>query len=311
VSTNQNNSNEELNAVPVSQQNELPANNAQPPLENEEAHIPEPPPLIPQTDPPMEVHHHGHVHETKKWKEYLFQFFMLFLAVFCGFLAENLREHYIESHRAKEYAKSFISDIKADTSELHSAIHFGRFIQSSIDSLVTIYSTLKNRTVVPGKFYYYSRFVTNFWRLDWNNSTINQLVQSGNLRYIKNKELVEKINRYYASQSIIGFKNEIEHETRMITMEIRDKILDGQYFSAFASLDINVERFGHKPSQKIDSLMELELPLSKEGSEYLNQYINVLIERRWRLEPVLTISYPKVISATEEIIGMLEKEYDL
>jgi hypothetical protein len=27
----------------------------------------------------MEVHHHGHVHEKKKWKEYLFQFLMLFL----------------------------------------------------------------------------------------------------------------------------------------------------------------------------------------------------------------------------------------
>ncbi len=36
----------------------------------------------------MEVHHHGHVHEKKKWKEYLFQFLMLFPAVFLGFLAE-------------------------------------------------------------------------------------------------------------------------------------------------------------------------------------------------------------------------------
>jgi hypothetical protein len=44
----------------------------------------------------MEVHHHGHVHEQKKWKEYLFQFFMLFLAVFCGFLAEYQLEHMIE-----------------------------------------------------------------------------------------------------------------------------------------------------------------------------------------------------------------------
>jgi hypothetical protein len=34
----------------------------------------------------MEVHHHGHIHEKKKWREYLFQFLMLFLAVFCGFL---------------------------------------------------------------------------------------------------------------------------------------------------------------------------------------------------------------------------------
>ncbi len=38
----------------------------------------------PQTET-MEVHHHGHVHEKKKWKEYLSQFLMLFLAVFCGF----------------------------------------------------------------------------------------------------------------------------------------------------------------------------------------------------------------------------------
>ncbi len=34
----------------------------------------------------MEVHHHGHIHEKKKWKEYVFQFFMLFLAVFSEFL---------------------------------------------------------------------------------------------------------------------------------------------------------------------------------------------------------------------------------
>ncbi len=49
----------------------------------------------------MEVHHHGHVHEKKKWKEYVFQFLMLFLAVFCGFLAEYQLEHVIENSREK------------------------------------------------------------------------------------------------------------------------------------------------------------------------------------------------------------------
>ena len=32
----------------------------------------------------MDVHSHEHVHEQKKWKEYVFQFFMLFLAVLCS-----------------------------------------------------------------------------------------------------------------------------------------------------------------------------------------------------------------------------------
>ncbi|MFN2439395.1 MAG: hypothetical protein ABR503_09370 [Chitinophagaceae bacterium] len=43
-------------------------------------------PQNPPNNSPMEVHHHGHVHDEKKWKEYIFQFLMLFLAVFCGFL---------------------------------------------------------------------------------------------------------------------------------------------------------------------------------------------------------------------------------
>lgn len=33
----------------------------------------------------MEVHHHSHT-SRKKWTHYLWEFLMLFLAVFCGFL---------------------------------------------------------------------------------------------------------------------------------------------------------------------------------------------------------------------------------
>jgi hypothetical protein len=64
-----------------------------PPPASLENQLPPPETTPPQTQPPMEVHHHGHVHEKKKWKEYLFQFLMLFLPVFCGFLAEYQLEH--------------------------------------------------------------------------------------------------------------------------------------------------------------------------------------------------------------------------
>ena len=60
----------------------------------------------------MEVHAHSHLAsgEThtarKKWTHYFWEFLMLFLAVFCGFLAQNQREHMIEGQREKKYAKS-------------------------------------------------------------------------------------------------------------------------------------------------------------------------------------------------------------
>ena len=53
----------------------------------------------------MEVHHHSHT-ARKKWTHYLWEFLMLFLAVFCGFLAEYQLEHKIEKDREKQYIKT-------------------------------------------------------------------------------------------------------------------------------------------------------------------------------------------------------------
>ena len=58
-------------------------------------------------NPDMEVHHHAHdpaaPHHQKNWKSYFWEFLMLFLAVFCGFLAEYQLEHKIERDREKKF----------------------------------------------------------------------------------------------------------------------------------------------------------------------------------------------------------------
>ena len=63
----------------------------------------------------MEVHSHSHVHHRNRWKEYLFQFFMLFLAVFLGFLAEYRYEHFIEHKRTVQLAENLYKELKADS----------------------------------------------------------------------------------------------------------------------------------------------------------------------------------------------------
>ena len=75
----------------------------------------------------MEVHHSHHPTHKKKWTEYLLEFLMLFLAVFLGFLAENQREHFVERHRAKDYAKSFLSDLRNDSIEIQTALESENF----------------------------------------------------------------------------------------------------------------------------------------------------------------------------------------
>jgi hypothetical protein len=39
-------------------------------------------------------------------------------AVFCGFLAENFREHQVEHQREKQYIISMLRELEADTAQL-------------------------------------------------------------------------------------------------------------------------------------------------------------------------------------------------
>src|SRR5215212_5505470 len=67
-------------------------------------------PITQSESPVMEVHKHPHhVTHKKKWGEYLLEFFMLFFAVFLGFVAENIREGFVERHKEKEYMHSLLA----------------------------------------------------------------------------------------------------------------------------------------------------------------------------------------------------------
>ena len=258
----------------------------------------------------MEVHAHTHT-ARKKWTHYFWEFLMLFLAVFCGFLAENEREHIVEAHRAKEYAKSLLNDLKEDTVELQSGIGHLNFLISAIDSIVSSNASTVEKSSVPGKFYYYSRLTSFYYPIDWNSSTINQLVQSGNLRYFKNKELVNQINKYYALQNNISGQGKNDDVLREKLREVRNQILDDKYYSGFATIVFSEEVMGHIPTALIDSLMKRQLPLQEGAVKYLPQFLNYLSDRRERLKSYTEKSYPNAKAKAGEIIRALIDEYHL
>jgi hypothetical protein len=91
----------------------------------------------PQTEKEMEVHHHTHAaHGKKTWKNYFWEFLMLFLAVFCGFLAEYQLEHKIERDREEQYIKSLASDLQDDIKGLEAMIEFESHGIASLDTLI-------------------------------------------------------------------------------------------------------------------------------------------------------------------------------
>ena len=142
----------------------------------------------------MEVHAHSHT-PRKKWTHYFWEFLMLFLAVFCGFLAENQREHMVEHQREKVYIKSLVEDLKQDTAQLKQIIiAFNEKILFK-DSLL---KELANPDVYKNsaKAYYYFEKSRHFPDFIYTDRTIQQLKNSGNMRLLRNKAVSDSIVDY-------------------------------------------------------------------------------------------------------------------
>jgi hypothetical protein len=67
-----------------------------------------------------------------------FQFLILFLVVFCGFLAENYRDYKVEREIGKQYVVSFREDICKDTAILQTSIQYLMQNINASDSLVKL-----------------------------------------------------------------------------------------------------------------------------------------------------------------------------
>ena len=255
----------------------------------------------------MEVHHHAHS-ARKKWTHYFWEFLMLFLAVFCGFLAENQREHYVEAHRARDYAKSLLSDLSLDTSELRRGTEQSLQVIAAIDSIVSISTKLNSQKAVPGAFYFYSSLVFYSFQVDWGRSTIDQLIQSGNLRYFKNKELVKMINNYYYMGGIITSQNRMDAQQRDKITEIRNSILLSKYYPLFAQ---QPDPGGNLILHPNDSLNKRGFALQENGEKQIDRYINHLLDRKARLVNIVGSYYPVTNNIGLEIIKTIKAEYKL
>ena len=254
----------------------------------------------------MEVHHHSHSsHGKKNWKSYFWEFLMLFLAVFCGFLTEYQLEQTIERHREKEYATLLIKDLENDTIIIINSIKQFEKILVSIDSISSVVYSGVSGNKVRGSFYYYSQIGTISPLVVWNDATLTQLTQSGNLRYFRDHELVNKISSYYSRQSHVRILNNGDRERREITLAIRSRILNNHYYKNYSKV---------LPTDSLpfpDSLMKNLIPIQNSDPQLLNEYANSFENRKGLMKSILNNTYPRAIADARELIVLLKKEFDL
>jgi hypothetical protein len=144
---------------------------------------------------------------------------MLFLAVFCGFLAEYQLEHKIEKEKAKQYIRSFYEDLKSDTAE--------------VSALIRVYNeklnVFKNKKEcfdsMPAQVKLFNPCILDFFiqasgfpDLVNEDRTILQLKNAGGLRLLKQEDAdsilaYDRLVRRYIKNETTGLQ-ELQYRVR-------------------------------------------------------------------------------------------------
>lgn len=177
----------------------------------------------------MEVHHHTHPgHHKKKWTDYFWEFLMLFLAVFCGFLAEYQLEHKIERDREKVYMQNMLDDFQADTAIYSDYMARNAVVRDLVDTL-TILIKRPDRKKYISKLAYSARIYTAKWKqIAMVKRTYEDMKSSGHLRLIRNKEVAGKVSSYYNSLSELDTYNNVGMIWANNYAQAMAKLFDGE-----------------------------------------------------------------------------------
>lgn len=250
----------------------------------------------------MEVHNHSHSHGKKIWKDYFWEFVMLFLAVFSGFLAEYQLEHVIEHQREEQYALTLFEDIKADTVELKTRITEISFTTERIDTFRAMVHKHEINSIPSGSWYYYGRWGTKYFSIAFQNATLEQLKNSGGLRYFKKQNVINAIAHY--DQSCRELQLNLETQGAMYNQLIfsRNKLFDSYYLDEI--MDYNVSK------EVVESFKQRTIPLLSHNKKDFIQYSNICQMRSYNNKGLVDATNG-VLKNAEILLSILKKEYDL
>jgi hypothetical protein len=233
--------------------------------------------------------------------EYLFQFFMLFLAVTAGFFADNLREDFGERRQTELYAHSLQTDLARDTINLDYIKTILRSAIQNIDGLAGYVRGKKIEQLNNFELYRLTRFYPAP-AFRWSRATLQQIKSSGSLRHFVNEDISTAIS-YYDALSIHLDQDNFEDQQRFHdATEAANHVIDLSY-------PADVREALEKEQQPSAETMN-SLSLVTSDIHAVQVMVNAYMVYRQRCADRL-VELNETVGRQRRLIKLLKKEYNL
>ena len=236
----------------------------------------------------MEVHHHSHGHGAKNWKSYSWEFVMLFLAVFCGSIAEYFLEHKIEHDREKQYIASLVSDLKTDTANIALSIadfNSNNAYFDTVDNNISHITEKYNASLM-----YSLKRVMGYRDFITTDKTLQQLKNAGNLRLIRKQQIAD---------SIAGYDFQVKK------FQITSGELQVQFYKVFDDYQSLVYDYNTKDTSKI----RMDYLITNDPASFKKYHNHIKLYRRLRFIYVLRLQ--ELNATIKNLLVLLKEEYEI
>jgi hypothetical protein len=256
----------------------------------------------------MEVHHHAHPASSgtgtprKAWKHYFWEFFMLFMAVFCGYQSERLFEHNRERERERKYMHTLISDLKADTSMI-SQVRKKRIARQDqlLRLILHIGSTDMQRRAK--EIYALSDSTDNYESFIRNDRTIQQLKTTGNMRLVDDDVAAAIMDYDNFITSEIDWNNRTEASRIDHYKQLRSILFNAQILNMVAMLKDPYKMKYVSDTGRVYALMPAE-------KGRLNEMTGALFQVM-RISETCADSGDTAIAKAARLIELIKKDYNI
>ena len=224
---------------------------------------------------------------------------MLFLAVTLGFFMENTRENFIERKRMEHYASQMYNDLCKDSSDFFTEIRFLKIVIEKLDTLTNFLNGYPKISMPAKDIYRLSAYAFREAGFEPISATMEQLKNSGSLRYIESDELARLFSEYDVDISLIKvhYNNSI-----YITAEIRKTMAQFLNISQLATVSFS--------NQNVTISDTTSLKIYSTNPSFFSQYGNWCAIKEKDLKSSVKLLQSSLDDLRKFVIG-LKKVYDL
>lgn len=245
-----------------------------------------------------EVHKLTHqVTNKKKWGEYLLEFFMLFLAVFLGFVAENVRENGVEKRNAMENLEGYRNDLIRNQKTIYAYDSIYLKLIPVYDSLTNIFFTRREnlellvlaRLLNTGK----RNILTQI-----SIPTYIQLLNSGSLKNIHQVAIRDSMAVYFDKVN-----NQRDYDLRFIQLKtaMTPELLKIEDLHSLARIDSN----DPENLNLIPDLQAYDTLTSEQRRLIINYYRQCLIQVR-----INHRNLKSILNTNKDLVSLIDKEIE-